>query len=96
MGRLWVKMMECKYKDIDKGLKEQVINSINDLTGSRNSKKIDICKGHKWAGLILGQENWSSTVKEIYASQLKETKDFNMIRKAKPRESKDKTLARVK
>ena len=90
MGRLRVKAMECKYKEWDRRLKEQFINSMNDKTLTADIRKeLTIIN---YISKVMRKEvlSWVTRI-EIQQSQkamletLNDKTDFNMIKKSKYR-----------
>ena len=99
MGRLHIAAIECNYQDVDRQLKEQFINSLNDkhmleeiikeLTATNND-------GHITSGGVLA---WAKRV-EVQRAQaavlnmLTESRQFNKIKVSK-RAKEDTTRSPV-
>ena len=65
MGRLWLSVIECNYKQLNRKLKEQFIHGLNDtdVLGKNNSgahKNTWKYRDHQWKCVILGQKSWGT------------------------------------
>ena len=88
MGRLWLLVMECNYKEIDRQLKEQFINGLNDTEMLGEIIK-ELMKVHK--NEEITSENVLSWAKRVEAqsaqsaimNSLTEAKEFDKMGKPK-------------
>ena len=88
MGRLWLSVIECNYKEIHKHLKEQFIHGLNDtemlgeivkeLTKVHENEEITSEKVLSWAKRIKAQRAQSTIM-----NSLTESKEFDKLKVAK-------------
>ena len=76
MGRLWIAVVECNYKEVDRELKEQFIHGLNDrvrldeivreLTAKINSKQMNSVDVLLWAQMNQATKSTGSYIKWHY------------------------------